>query len=79
MSNAVLVGLVVVATLACPLMMWWQSRRGRTACCIPARSDEGSTEVEALRVRQERLAARIAELEGPRDPKQPLERVSGDT
>jgi hypothetical protein len=64
MSTAVLIGLVVVAALACPLMMWWQSRRGRAACCLPARGDERSADIERLRSRQEHLAKQIAELEG---------------
>jgi hypothetical protein len=32
MSTSLLIGAVVVATLACPAMMWWRSRRG-TSCC----------------------------------------------
>ena len=80
MSTGILIALVVVAALACPLMMWWQSRRGRAAvCCVPARPSEKSGEVEALRARQERLAAQIAELETREGSNQAMERISGTT
>ena len=65
MSTGILIALVVVAALACPLVMWWQNRRGRAdACCMPVSSSRGKTEVGELRARQEALASRIAELEG---------------
>jgi hypothetical protein len=62
MSTALLIGLVVVAALACPSMMWWQSRRGRAGTCIPGRT-AGSTELQTLRARQDHLAEQIQELE----------------
>lgn len=70
MSTAILVAVVLAAALACPAMMWWHSRRGRTApCCAPGRSEEPPVEdLAALRRRHTELSARLAELEGAAPP-----------
>lgn len=66
MTTGILIGLVVVAALACPLMMWWQNRRGRAAaCCMPVSSPPNETALDELRARQEALASKIAEFEEP--------------
>jgi len=64
MSQDVILGVAVVAGLACPAHMWWSRRRGsRTACCPPMPKAETEGEIETLRARQERLGALIAEHE----------------
>ena len=56
MSTALLL-LVVAAALVCPLHMLWAMRRGkRAACCAPRRDSD----VEALRMRQQALAAELS-------------------
>ena len=71
MSTGILIGLVVVAVLACPLMMWWQTRRGRAAaCCVPVSSKHNKSDLDELRARQGALASKIAELEA-RAPEPP--------
>jgi Flp pilus assembly protein TadB len=62
LPDLLLVAAVLAAGLACPAMMWWQHRRGRSApCCSPRRPEAAS--LEALRKRQAAVCARIAELE----------------
>ena len=63
MSDALLVGLVVVAALACPLHMWWMHRRGKRAACCPPQHDHASTDVAALRARRDELEAQLAEFD----------------
>ncbi|MHB8659919.1 MAG: hypothetical protein ACYC91_18640 [Solirubrobacteraceae bacterium] len=61
MSQGVILGLAVVAGLACPLHMWWSHRRGRTtACGMPHVSGNDDPELEALRTRQIRLSSMIS-------------------
>lgn len=63
MELALLLIAVLVAGLACPAMMWWQRRQGReAACCVPYSAQPERSEAQALRARQDRLAARIAAL-----------------
>ena len=66
MSDALLIALVLVATLACPLAMWWQARRGRAAACIVAprsRHEQADDDVGGLRARHDELGAQIARME----------------
>lgn len=66
MSTGLLIGVVVVAALACPAMMWFQERRGkRAACCPPRRSDDAERpqDVDALKAEHARVSAQLAELE----------------
>ena len=63
MSDALLVGLVVVAALACPLHMWWMHRRGKRAACCPPQRDQASTDVAALRARRDEIEAQLAEFD----------------
>jgi len=65
-GDTLLIALVLVAALACPLAMWWQSRRGRPASCVVAprnRAGEADDDVEGLRARHDELGARIARME----------------
>ncbi|MGH8985843.1 MAG: hypothetical protein ACRDY6_18475 [Acidimicrobiia bacterium] len=64
-TTALLIGVVLVAALACPAMMWFQARRGKSApCCPPTRDDDrGPADLDRLRAEHERLNARLAELE----------------
>jgi len=55
-TTALLIVAVAVA-LACPLHMLWATRRGKQAACCPQRP---TADVEALRARQQALAALIA-------------------
>ncbi len=64
MTETILV-LAIAAGLACPVHMWWQHRRGRSAaCCPPQRgSADAGLDAEGLRTRHTQLSARIAEME----------------
>lgn len=66
MSDVLLIALVLVAALACPLAMWWQSRRGRpTACIVAARNrpEQADDDIDSLRARHDELGARVARME----------------
>lgn len=67
MDTLLLVLLVAAAALACPTMMWWQRRQGRDPACAfsPGRSErrDDATDLNELRLRHERLAAEISELD----------------
>ena len=74
MSTALLVAAIAVGVLACPAMMWWQARRGRSApFCPPMRRAAGedqsaSDEVTELHRRQAVLSARVAALDDRSSP-----------
>jgi len=71
METAILIAAVLVGVIACPLMMWWQRRRGRdSVCCSPASAGQGggSGELAELRQSQVLLSARLAELQGEEAP-----------
>lgn len=61
MSTALLV-LVVAAALACPVHMLWAMGRDKRAACCPPRP---GSDVEALRARQQALAAELARRARP--------------
>lgn len=60
MSQTVVLGLAVVAGLACPLHMWWSHRRGRRAACLASVAPAAESELEALSRRQAQLRALVA-------------------
>lgn len=64
MSETLVLGIAVVAALACPLHMWWTHRRGgQAACCPPSEADGSRTErLEQLRARRADVEARLAEF-----------------
>ena len=66
----VLIVLAVMGTaLSCPVTMWIQDRRGRSASCCPPPKGEGQMdpeELRALRRRQSEIEAQLAEAERPR-------------
>jgi hypothetical protein len=82
MTTAVLVAAVLVGVLACPAIMWWQHRRGRSGpCCPPVHGGDGggaakAEELTDLRRRQAVLAARLYKLD-PRSS-QPVHADSRD-
>lgn len=73
MTETLLLGIVVVAALACPVHMWWMHRRGRqAACCPPSTVDESRSEsLERLRARRADVEARLAEIDA--DARSPSE------
>mgnify|MGYP000607286848 CR=1 FL=1 len=67
MSDVLLVGAVLVTALACPLHMWWMSRRGKqAACCPPAKASHLAT-AEELRARRREIEAQLSEFEAPHE------------
>jgi hypothetical protein len=60
-----LIGLILVAALACPLHMWWAHRRGKQAVCCPPRKAEPALpdDIESLRARRREVEAQLAEFE----------------
>lgn len=62
-ESAILV-VALLGAAACPLHMWWASRRSRQpVCCPPKRASPEPA--EALRLRQAELSRRIDELPAP--------------
>ncbi len=64
MTTVLLIVALIAAASFCPAMMWWNARRGRRGC-LPTRGPEGEEagDLDALRRKQDALAARIAELQ----------------
>lgn len=64
MVSGLLIAVVVLAGLACPLMMWLGRRGIGPGCalmgCMPQRDEET---LESLRARQQELAQRLEALE----------------
>ena len=63
--EAVILGVAVLAGLACPVHMWWSHRRGKAASCCPPMSERTTPveDAESLRARRAEIEARLAELE----------------
>ena len=75
MTEALLLGLVVVAVLACPLHMWWMHRRGKQAACCPPKREQAPDDIASLRARRAEIEAQLAEFEVVDDrPPAPLGR-----
>ena len=66
METALLLAAVALATVACPALAWIQRRRGRSACCVTARTDDRAVEtadLPGLRAKRAQVEERIAALE----------------
>lgn len=65
MTTALLIAVVLVAAFACPAMMWFQDRRGKSApCCPPGRASAAEPrDLDQLRADHARLSAELADLE----------------
>lgn len=62
MTDALLLVAVVSAVAACPLMMWWNARRGRASACCPSPPARDETPTAAdLRQRLQEIDSQIAE------------------
>lgn len=67
MTDVLLVVAIVAAAGFCPLMMWWNARRGRAAaCCTPVRDGDAAPTVEDLRRRLDQLDAQISARDAER-------------
>lgn len=70
MSAWLYAALVLAAGAVCPLHVWWQHWRGRRAACCPPRTPQldlsDGSDLAALRRRQLKLSAQIAELDAQR-------------
>lgn len=73
MPGGLLIALVLIAALACPVMMWLGRRGIGPGCammgCKP-KSDEET--LESLQARQHELAARIAKIEAGERVEEPV-------
>ena len=66
METAILFAAVALAAGTCPTLAWIQRRRGRSACCTPARSDDrvaATADLSELRARRAQIEERIAATE----------------
>lgn len=68
MFEALLIGAVAVAALACPVMMLLGRRGIGPGCAMMGCEPKKADELGELRKRQRELASRIAELEAPERP-----------
>ena len=64
--STLLLAIVVIAGLACPIHMLWQTRRGRRGC-IGARG--GDRRADAIRQRQRALDRQLAALRDLQTPR----------
>jgi len=64
LSPGVGIAVVVLAAGACPAMMWFSHRRGRTApCCIADGDREANLPLDELRRRRTQINAALASRE----------------
>lgn len=66
METALLLAAVALAAGACPALARIQRRRGRSACCAPARADDRAVETADLpgpRAKRTQIEERIAAME----------------
>ena len=64
MSDLLLIGLIALAALACPLHMWWMTRRGRQpACCPPRKTQQLARDAAALRARRAEIETQLTEFD----------------
>ena len=68
MGQTLLIVLVAIAVLACPLHMWWMTRRGKQPACAGPRKDESARDLAALRARRQEIDAQLAEFEVGGEP-----------
>ena len=74
MTTVLVIVAVLVGALACPAMMWWNTRRGRSSPCCPPRRAQGPSPptVQDLREEQRRLEAMIADAEARQPSQSPI-------
>lgn len=68
MLEAILIGAIVVAALACPVMMLLGRRGIGPGCAMMGCEPKEADELGKLRQRERELASRIAELEASERP-----------
>ena len=65
MTGGLLVAGVLIAAAACPVMMWWRTRRGHRAGCFTAQQP---ATLDDLRRRRAQLDAKIRQGDGTHTP-----------